>query len=220
MIHHVIGRSVFDEYWLGDFTISSRRLMTVIISYFVRLPREVCRLGMPSLHSLAERGEVRKLREAIACLDSRDCEEWDETGTTPLHLACTEGHLAVVQMLIDVRANVDSLDCGGWTPLHNAIVEGNGDVVNILLDAGADMTIKADIGEESMCNALQMAEAQGEHDIALRLREENLLRRQNARGLNRSRASRRIPVIFAWTCFSFIVAIHLMFAWRLYFTPG
>ena len=51
---------------------------------------------------------------------------------TPLHLAASNGHLDIVQMLIRKGVEINPVDRVGGTPLADAIREGNLDVVNFL----------------------------------------------------------------------------------------
>ena len=43
------------------------------------------------------------------------------------------GHLGVVQLLIESRANIDVRNNEGQTPLEEASVKGHGDVMQLLL---------------------------------------------------------------------------------------
>jgi ankyrin repeat protein len=44
--------------------------------------------------------------------------ETNQEGKTALHLACAEGHIDVIKILIDRRAPVDVLDSSGLTPFE------------------------------------------------------------------------------------------------------
>ncbi|CAM6076261.1 unnamed protein product [Sphagnum tenellum] len=67
-------------------------------------------------------------------------------GTTPLQMAATGGHVAVMDELLEHGANMEACIKGGcgWTPLHNAAKEKNKNAVRFLLENGAflppDMT--------------------------------------------------------------------------------
>ena len=53
---------------------------------------------------------------------------------TPLHLACSKGHLGVVRMLVfEHKADLDAQNNSGNTPLHIAALSGREKVVNMLI---------------------------------------------------------------------------------------
>jgi ankyrin repeat protein len=70
----------------------------------------------------------------------------DHIGWTPLHYACTKGHLEVAQFLVSNGAIVDSRSLNGTTPLMMAVQSGNENLVKFLLDQGADLQIKNGLG--------------------------------------------------------------------------
>ncbi|KAJ5726762.1 uncharacterized protein N7483_008119 [Penicillium malachiteum] len=61
-----------------------------------------------------------------------------ENTPSPFHIACREGHVEVLEILLRQRVEPDMLDFNGVTPMILAISWGNGEVVQILLDYGAD----------------------------------------------------------------------------------
>jgi ankyrin repeat protein len=60
-----------------------------------------------------------------------------DNGTTPLHFASHEGHLAVVRLLLEAGAAKDVSNAHGATALHLAARRGHLEVVKVLLDFGA-----------------------------------------------------------------------------------
>ena len=63
----------------------------------------------------------------------------DEDGRTALYVAAENGHVAVVQALLQAGANVDAARTTDfWTPLHIAAENGHVAVVKTLQGAGAD----------------------------------------------------------------------------------
>lgn len=56
---------------------------------------------------------------------------------SPLHLACSQGRLDLVDMLINYGADLHVKDFDGDTPLHDASLSKNPEVVAMLLHAGA-----------------------------------------------------------------------------------
>jgi len=66
----------------------------------------------------------------------------DHIGWTPLHYACTRGHLDVAQFLILNGANVNATSINGSTPLMMAAQSGNEELIKYLLDKGADLQLR------------------------------------------------------------------------------
>ena len=75
---------------------------------------------------------------------------------TPLHVACSQQHSKIVQLLLTYKAHVNQPDDLHRTPLHLACCTGNIGIIGMLLKAKADVTLRA--GGQT---ALQMALAQG-----------------------------------------------------------
>lgn len=95
--------------------------------------------GRSALHRLAEMSEPNvELLEpllakgAIAGAASKD-------GATPLQLAATHGHLALVTALLEAGAAVDPKDVCDQTPLLAAAEAGHRPVCEALLEAGAEL---------------------------------------------------------------------------------
>jgi ankyrin repeat protein len=79
----------------------------------------------------------------------------DEYGRTPLFLAASNGHDAIVQLLMarsDVEVNTNDKD--GWTPLSLAADKGHDAVVRLLLARG---DVKVNIVDGDGQNPLSLA---------------------------------------------------------------
>ena len=74
----------------------------------------------------------------------------NKPGWTPLHYAATNGHLAVMSLLLDENAYIDAASPNGTTPLMMAAQYGTVAAVNLLLEAGADPMLKNDLGLTAM----------------------------------------------------------------------
>jgi ankyrin repeat protein len=99
-----------------------------------------------------------------------DVNREDEDGETALYLASEEGHVSVVEILIDKGANIEHgrANDNGMTALTAASWEGHVPVVEILLAKGADANHQLDNG----WTALMVACSQG-HAKAAKILLEN-----------------------------------------------
>lgn len=66
----------------------------------------------------------------------------NKPGWTPLHYAATNGHLPVMNLLLDEHAYIDAASPNGTTPLMMAAHYGTPAAVKLLLSAGADPLLK------------------------------------------------------------------------------
>ena len=60
------------------------------------------------------------------------------TTAKPLHIAASQGHSQIVQILLDHGASIDSVDGKHATPLHYAADKGQAGMVKLLLESGAN----------------------------------------------------------------------------------
>jgi ankyrin repeat protein len=63
-----------------------------------------------------------------------------------LLIAATNGHIAMVRLLLEHGADPNLRNYDGVTALHNAVYENQLDIVALLLEAGADPNIKDRFG--------------------------------------------------------------------------
>lgn len=66
----------------------------------------------------------------------------NKPGWAPLHYAATNGHLAIMSLLLDNHAYIDAASPNGTTPLMMAAFYGSAAAVKLLLEAGADPLLK------------------------------------------------------------------------------
>lgn len=67
-----------------------------------------------------------------------DLNDPDNAGNTPLQIACLEGTVEVVEVLIRAGCNLNCANLDHDTPLIDAVENGHLDVIKLLLNAGAD----------------------------------------------------------------------------------
>jgi lysophospholipase len=82
-------------------------------------------------------GGLNLLVESMGELMNLNCVDYD--GRVPLHVACREGHLHIVEYLLLHGAGIHVRDRSGHTPLFEAVVEKRASIVKILRDAGAHL---------------------------------------------------------------------------------
>lgn len=84
----------------------------------------------------------------------------NEASKTPLLLACEEGHLDVVELLLSRGANVHAKDPVGMTPLHLAAWIGNKKIAQALLARDAAVNAQNNIGQTPLHGAALCAHYQ------------------------------------------------------------
>jgi ankyrin repeat protein len=123
---------------------------------------EAARNGRPAILDAAWRGQADAVRKLAA---NGPDKARDEDGNTALSLAAAAGKLAVIDVLLSLRADINASNRSGERPLMLAAAKGHADVVARLLARGADVSTTSASGETALTLALR-----GCHeDAALRL---------------------------------------------------
>ncbi len=84
----------------------------------------------------------------------------NKTGWAPLHYAASNGHLEIMNLLLENHAYIDAESPNGSTPLMMAAQYGNASAVKLLLEAGADPLLKNQQG----LTAIQFAQRASRND--------------------------------------------------------
>lgn len=116
-----------------------------------------------ALHLAARKGHTAVVRSLLDKDETNLIRARNQVLWTPLDYAAFEGHKAVVELLIDRKAEVDSKDKYRQTPLHLAAKRGHVSVVLTLLKHGADLKACDTKG----ANALDFAIENGHVSVAM-----------------------------------------------------
>ena len=108
--------------------------------------------------------------DIAASLIKRDADV-NKTGWAPLHYAATNGHLAIMSLLLDNYAYIDAESPNGSTPLMMAALYGTALAVKLLLDAGADPLLKNQQGLTAIAFAQRASRTEAVELIAAAVRK-------------------------------------------------
>ena len=103
--------------------------------------------GETALHVAARFGHADCARLLLATTNLRraNLEVAEKTyGWTPLFVACVDGHVPIVEILIDTGADIERLDSSGWTPKEHAALRGHIEIATRLADATAELATDSD----------------------------------------------------------------------------
>ena len=93
-----------------------------------------------SIFEAAEKGDIPELQRYIE-QEGVPVDVHDTFRSTPLHLACENGHDQAVRYLLSKGASVNKCDKWHKTPLHWASQGGFSNMIKVLLEHGADVSI-------------------------------------------------------------------------------
>ncbi|CAL7951929.1 unnamed protein product [Xylocopa violacea] len=94
-------------------------------------------VGETMLHRAARLGYTDVTAYCLEKLNNAPSPK-DNAGYTPLHEACSKGHLEIAKLLLAYGANASESANGGIRPLHEAAENGAKELVRLLLSYGAD----------------------------------------------------------------------------------
>ncbi|XP_069832610.1 ankyrin repeat domain-containing protein 26 isoform X5 [Dendropsophus ebraccatus] len=119
---------------------------------------------LSKFHRAASSGDAAKIRQL---LPKQDINQVDKESRTPLHLACANGHLEVVKLLVENKAKLNVCDSANRSPLMKAIQCQHEPCAIALLEHQADPNI-VDVNENA---ALHLAALIPSMSIAVQLLE-------------------------------------------------
>lgn len=100
-------------------------------------PRHIVFPQNVSFLEAAARNDVEEVRQMLESGFSANL--YNEDGLTALHQCCIDDFEAIVQLLIDAGADVNSCDSELWTPLHAAATCGHLHLVELLIKHNANL---------------------------------------------------------------------------------
>ncbi len=93
----------------------------------------------------------------------------NKLGAAPIQSAASAGHVKIVELLLQYKADPSLREQGGYTPLHAAAQNGDPEMIRALLYGGADLTLESDDGKTPLDLALA-----GGHTEAARILQEGI----------------------------------------------
>ncbi len=105
---------------------------------------------MKKVLNIIKEGDLEALKLYVTAHDVDINSIKDEQGSTCLHEAVLSGNAGIVDHLLDIGADINSLDINLCPPLHHAAYSGNVECMLILLSQGA----RADIADLDGSTAL------------------------------------------------------------------
>ncbi|KAJ4353278.1 Glycerophosphocholine phosphodiesterase [Didymosphaeria variabile] len=91
--------------------------------------------GETALHVAARFGHDESAKALLAgsALHKAEVDIPEKTfGWTPLFIACVDGHVSIVRLLVEHGASIDRADSDGWTPCEHAALRGHMDIIEEL----------------------------------------------------------------------------------------
>ncbi|GMY14632.1 ankyrin repeat-containing protein ITN1 [Fagus crenata] len=143
---------------------------------------EVNELGETALFTAAEKGHFDVVKELLQYTTKEGISMKNRSGFDPLHIAASQGHQAIVQVLLDHDPGLSkTVGQSNATPLISASTRGHTAVVNELLSKDPSLL---EISRSNGKNALHLAARQGHVDIVKALLEKDpqLARRTDKKG--------------------------------------
>ncbi|QQP51179.1 Uncharacterized protein FKW44_012442, partial [Caligus rogercresseyi] len=101
-----------------------------------------------ALHAAVYDEDLEKVKKIIS-RGRYDVTHEDAYGRTPVHLAASNGNVAVLWQLLHARAGdvpLHRVDAKGATPLHRAVDGGHAEAAEMLLERGCPLDISDELG--------------------------------------------------------------------------
>ena len=99
------------------------------------------------LFKAIEQGDIERVKHLLK--DGASVKFCDKHKRTPLHTACSLGHLTIVQLLISSGSNIDACSLNKQTPLHEACIGGHVRIIQLLIPEVADLDYVDHLGRSA-----------------------------------------------------------------------
>mmetsp|Transcript_7816 Transcript_7816/g.32888 ORF Transcript_7816/g.32888 Transcript_7816/m.32888 type:complete len:872 (-) Transcript_7816:37-2652(-) len=133
----------------GDFTPlllaamhGNTRVVKVLLLHLPAEQHSVVVNGSTALHYACFNGHSEIARVLIPKLNKSQLDARCMEGWTPLHYAMLKGHRRIGNLLLQAKANLNSMDSHLRTPLHHAAGGGHSDCIKLLLFYNADVNAR------------------------------------------------------------------------------
>ncbi|KAF8396685.1 hypothetical protein HHK36_018310 [Tetracentron sinense] len=163
-------------------TLSGADFDTEVAEIRSAVVNEVNELGETALFTASDKGHLDVVKELLKYSTKESTSKKNRSGFNSLHIAASQGHQAVVQVLLDHDPSLSkTLGPSNATPLISAATRGHTAVVNELLSKDSSLL---EISRSNGKNALHLAARQGHVDIvkALLDKDPQLARRTDKKG--------------------------------------
>ncbi|KAG2723638.1 hypothetical protein I3843_02G156800 [Carya illinoinensis] len=163
-------------------TLSGADLDAEVAEVRAAVVNEVNELGETALYTAAEKGFLDIVKELLKYSSQETVKKKNLSGFDPLHIAASQGHHAIVQVLLDHDPGLSkTIGPSNATPLISAATKGHTEVVNELLSKDCSLL---EISRSNGKNALHLAARQGHVEIvkALLSKDPQLARRTDKKG--------------------------------------
>lgn len=114
-------------------------------------------IGFSALHHACREGQLEIVNALLkAGADPNQVAGAHGLQLTPLHIAATHGHVAVMAKLVEKGAQRDVVDIQGTSPFGWALSEGQKEASAWLIEHGADLSLPKSFGAtaEEMCRSM------------------------------------------------------------------
>eukprot|EP01038_Epipyxis_sp_PR26KG_P008257 gene8257-11173_t len=88
---------------------------------------------------LASTNQYKKIHDLVSKNDTKlDINHQDESGCTAVYLAATHGHSSIIELLVQLQADINQSNKIGMSPLHAACKSNFDNCVRLLIENGAN----------------------------------------------------------------------------------